>query len=57
MPKQKETEIEKMQKELGKALGGMKVIQQPEPDKGHTEFAKDSKENKGAYVIPTGAAE
>jgi hypothetical protein len=44
MAKQKETETEKMHKELGKALGGMKVIQQPEPPQGQTNFAKDDKE-------------
>ena len=42
----KETEEEKMAKELGKALGGMKVINQEPPMVGKTEFAKDSKEYK-----------
>jgi len=49
--KEKETEVEKMQKELGKALGGMKVVQQTQPPAGKTEFAKDSKEYKDALVI------
>jgi hypothetical protein len=42
----KETEEEKMMKDLGKALGGMKVVPQIQPAAGKTEYAKDSKEYK-----------
>jgi hypothetical protein len=51
MSKPKETEVEKMQKDLGKALGGMKVVQQPEAPQGKTEFAKDQKEYKDSIII------
>jgi hypothetical protein len=41
MPRKKQTEQEQMNDAFKKATG-MKVVQKPTPDKGTTEFAKDT---------------